>query len=523
MRLHRRMRPAINKVSQCCTRHQRLPAMTECLLKFQIPRGQYAAVRRAVVTAATPERRLRLLYADTPSRKLAAHGLTLHLRHEGRAWTQLLSFASAKVPGLEHEVRVCAMGRRVPSIDVQRHAGTALADMLTKATGKDGEALAMGFEVQVDRLRRTLRSGASQVQVTLDQGELQVGEACLPICEVTFERLSGPAPDAVALMARWIERYGLWFDTRTWSAMADELSATATPVDAVQAAASPLSAKLTPNAALRALIFNCLEHLLPNATHVAAGSSTAEHLHQTRVAMRRLRTVLRVFGGWSPALEPHWGEVLAEVFGRLGATRDQDAMAAVLLPELIAAGAPSVDLAQHADVEAPSQVLRSPACNRVLLELLCFAGEPPFEKGPHDAIGHAASGGPKLKALAAPMLNRMHRQIVRDATVFLTLDDPARHRTRRRLKRLRYSAEFTAPLFPAKAVKRYLAPMRAAQEALGTFNDLTVAEQAFHAQVEHDARAWFAVGWLAARRGELLRDCAKALGQLSRAHRFWKT
>jgi CHAD domain-containing protein len=77
-------------------------------------------------------------------------------------------------------------------------------------------------------------------------------------------------------------------------------------------------------------------------------------------------------------------------------------------------------------------------------------------------------------------------------------------------------------MFRAKAVERYLEPLRVAQEALGAFNDLTVADVAFRTQVHADARAWFAVGWLAARRATCLQDCAHALGRLTQADRFWK-
>jgi CHAD domain-containing protein len=77
-------------------------------------------------------------------------------------------------------------------------------------------------------------------------------------------------------------------------------------------------------------------------------------------------------------------------------------------------------------------------------------------------------------------------------------------------------------LYSSKAVERYLEPLRLAQDALGAFNDLSVADLAFRAKVARDPRAWFAIGWLAARREIRLRDCSTALGGLSHAERFWK-
>ena len=73
-----------------------------------------------------------------------------------------------------------------------------------------------------------------------------------------------------------------------------------------------------------------------------------------------------------------------------------------------------------------------------------------------------------------------------------------------------------------KAVKRYLARLRPAQDALGLFNDLTVAEALFRSRVVQDPRAWFALGWLAAQRQKLLADAAQALAELPRSVRIWR-
>ena len=63
-----------------------------------------------------------------------------------------------------------------------------------------------------------------------------------------------------------------------------------------------------------------------------------------------------------------------------------------------------------------------------------------------------------------------------DAARFAELDDAARHGLRKRLNRLRYSLDFVAPLFAAKAVTRYLALLKPAQEALGDANDVALTE-----------------------------------------------
>ncbi|MFN9103948.1 MAG: CYTH domain-containing protein, partial [Betaproteobacteria bacterium] len=81
--------------------------MNEIELKFQVPPGQATAVARAVGTASARRVRLQAAYADTADRRLAAAGLALRLRREGRRWVQTLK---GRGDGLmarpEHEVPV---------------------------------------------------------------------------------------------------------------------------------------------------------------------------------------------------------------------------------------------------------------------------------------------------------------------------------------------------------------------------------------------------------------------------------
>ena len=118
---------------------------------------------------------------------------------------------------------------------------------------------------------------------------------------------------------------------------------------------------------------------------------------------------------------------------------------------------------------------------------------------------------PPLLSVWQSRLRRLRGQLRTDAERFLDLDDASRHRCRKRLKRWRYSLEFAAPLYSAKSMKRSLARVREAQEILGRYNDLATAEQAFLALAAHDARAWFAVGWLKAAREQLIPSARKAL------------
>jgi inorganic triphosphatase YgiF len=498
--------------------------MVEVELKFQVPPAQREALRRAVAGASARRVRLQARYFDTAERRLAEAGIALRLRREDGHWVQTLK---ARGDGVltrpEHNV-VLLHQRGEPQLDLARHDGTPAGEAL-RATGVDAAALRPLFAAEVRRVARRVRSAGVQVEVAYDEGELVAGEARLPLAEIEFELVSGTTAGLLALAARWVDRHGLWLDVRTKAERGDLLARGRAAADATHAIAPVLDAADTPDAALRAMVRACLAQVLPNASAVAAGVHEAEHVHQLRVGLRRLRTALRDFGDAAADLDPGWEPALAQVFARLGAARDRDALAASLLPALAAAGAPLVDLPPASAAEEPGQPLREPAWTRLLLALIGFAngGEPP----PAPAAEPAWSLPPQaregdLRGWARQRLKRAHRRAVANAASFATLPEADQHRVRKRVKRLRYSVEFLCALYPAKAVARYLKLLRPAQEALGEYNDVLVAQAAFAELGDSDARAWFALGWLSARRAECLAACTRALERLAEADGFWR-
>lgn len=488
-------------------------------LRFQVPHTSRAAVRQAMVTAGYPAQRLRAAFADTASDDLAAHGLTLQLRKHGGTWSQVLSRCVAGGSVIEDVVVVPSPASGLPALHVHRHAGSRLWMSIPATTHIAGSAMRVRLDLQVKRVCRTARSGASRIRITFDEGHLRCAEKQTAVCELAFELLAGPQAGLVTVVSRWIERHGLWLGSCATFALTEVDAQGLGPLGATRVSGNSLSSRLAPGDALPAMVGNCLEQLLPNAELVAAGIGSPVHLHQTRVALRRLRTALRVFGPWSPSLDPRWDVVLRDVFQRLGTARDSDAVAAALTPQLAAAGAPLAQPPKAPGVESPAQILRHSTFNRVLTELIAFCDRKSDTlQGDHEPVA-----GRKLRPLSRAVLKRLHHQIIQDTPDFLTADDSARHRTRKRLKRLRYSAEFLAPLFRDKAVARYLKSLRQALDTLGALNDLTIADPLFRAQLAKDARAWFAVGWIAARKAQCLQDCSTALDAFSRVRRFWET
>jgi CHAD domain-containing protein len=259
------------------------------------------------------------------------------------------------------------------------------------------------------------------------------------------------------------------------------------------------------------MLANPLGQLLANASQLAdPAGGTPEHLHQLRVGLRRLRALIKVYADLSPPELVALAPALAALFGKLGAARDLDAMAESLWPALRAASAPLVELPSEVSAGVDiAALLGEQSTQRLWLDLLGFC-QP--ASGAPDPAGLKPR---QLRRLLAEPLRALQRQVRRDADRFDRLDDEARHRLRRRIKRLRYAAELGASLWPVKTSARFMRGLQKAQTPLGEFNDLVVAQTCYLALAQSDPRAWFAVGWLSARRPALEADCALALARLA--------
>lgn len=483
-----------------------LASMVETELKFQVPAATRAALRRAVATPSAQTLRLRAQYFDTPDGRLAAAGLALRLRQEGRGWVQTLKGARAGLAQrLEHEV---ALPAGPEALDLRRHDGTPAAVALKEALGPGAAALVVVFQTDVRRSHRVLRSGGAVIEAALDVGTVHAAGRRLPLWELELELRRGPIEALYALATRWVQRHGLWLDVRSKAERGVLLARGLDARPPVGARAPALQPGQSMDAALRAMVGAALAQALPNASALAGGAGGPEHLHQLRVGLRRLRSVLQLFGrsgGADPGSDPLQG-----LFRRLGGARDRDVMATTVWPALLAAGGTVPSLPPPGATDDPGALLREPATVCLLLALMAFAEGAP-----------SADDTATVQDRAAAELLRQHRRLQKAARGFAALDDADRHRLRRRLKRLRYGVEATQSLWPAKACRHYLDGLHPLQDALGLCNDLQVA-QALLPTSDDDASR-FAQGWLKARQVQAADAAARALQHWPRAPKAWRS
>jgi inorganic triphosphatase YgiF len=518
--------------------------MSELEIKFQVPAEARDSLLKAVGSRHLERVELHARYYDTPDGLLGRHGMALRLRREDDEWVQTLKAAlphslerqedNVTVPGATGD------GRALPELHAASPAGQRLAKLL-KAHGHP--PLVETFRTDVRRERRILKSHDAIVEWALDQGTVSTGDRARPLLELELEVKGGEARGLYAMAHDWQMRHGLWIDPISKAQRGSLLAAGRPHAAAARSKPPHLGRAMDAAGMLRAVVAACLSQILPNAAELAAGSDDAEHVHQLRVGLRRLRTALRELEVAASGLDPAWEAPVKAVFDALGEARDRHVLSQALVPMLARAGAPLADPSLAAGADVPAEValvararaqVRGPAFQGALLALLAFAHpgssdeaatqagatEPP-DAADDDAGDDAAGSEGDPVALARGRLHRLHRQVVRHAEEFETLAFVDQHRTRKRLKRLRYLAEFVAALFKERRVEVWLNALEPAQDALGTHVDRVMAAQRFERLAADDPRAWFAAGWLRGRLDETAHDARRSLERFARAAVFW--
>lgn len=497
--------------------------MPEIELKLQVPAQSLPAMLARLKALGARSARLRTAYFDTPDRALARSGLAWRIRREGRQWVQTLKAGDGLIRE-EHEVTVPGVATVWPTPEPGRHVGTTSGTQLLKILNAADAPVAEQFRTDFTRLSAPLRSRRGWVELSLDRGTVEAGEASVPLCELEIELIKGSPRAVTEVAALLIRRYGLWIDMRSKAQRGHMLAAGVSRTAARGAEDCRLSPTMTMPVAWQSTARCCSPQILLNASQIASDEGAdADHVHQLRVGLRRLRAAIRLFGSVIPDAE-QFGSKAGELARAFGANRDRDVMASSLWPELERAGAPLAALPIAASEVSPTQILRATDHQRWLIRLIesCEA-HPGIEAHQANAGGgsEAADAEDDLETTLTRSLDRGYRSIRRKLKRFDELTEEERHRLRRQLKRLRYGIEFCSALLPARKTRRLLRLLAKAQDVLGDYNDAITALAAYRTHAESDPRAWFGVGWLSHRLPGMLSDCRAALEKLASVPPPW--
>jgi triphosphatase len=520
---------------------------TEVELKFLVPAAARAAVAAEVARGTATLQRMTLAahYLDTEDRRLARQGIAWRLRREGRRWIQTL-----KAPGsnalerFEHEVV-----RPDASHDASEHAGTPVGDQLIallRRARADGVEPGVRFQTEVRRTTRKIRTQGALVEVAFDEGRLLSAGAAQRVREIEFELVSGAAGPMLALAERWRKRFGLIHDPRSKAERGDQL-AQGSPFPTLRKASHPSYARRALAAeAFAAVVDECLEQITRNAIGLIEGDPAlrAEHVHQLRVGIRRIRSAVRSFRGWAPSPPAELVDGLRDLFATLGLARDRDVLDDGVVAELAKFGAPPLAVPAAAAGPDPAALVAGSEAQRLFLawitwranlegalleESSAVADKPdaavavagslmPGVGGVEEAVASrsAPDDAPSFRRNVERRLRRWHRRLVADWQSFDELDETSLHALRKRSKRQRYAVEFFAPMLKRGKAERYLNVLTAFQDRMGELNDLFVARARYQSLVASDPAAWFALGWLAARIADVRALAKPELGRLAK-------
>jgi triphosphatase len=368
--------------------------------------------------------------------------------------------------------------------------------------------------------RFTGRRAVLATGVTWIEGRIEAGGQAQRIARLVLE---GEPAEVLALAAELAEALPLLPAHHGLDEAALALAESRPPRPRRQGPASLAGAE-TSHAAFRAALAHLLDVILAESPGCRPGAGP-RGVHQTRVALRRLRSLLRLF---RPVLDGPawraWDGQLREVAQALGAARDWDVFLAGIGPGTLAAldGDARVKrlLAaagreRDAAYAALGQFLASPGFRVAILRGMQLG-----------LLQAPATPDPPLAPFAAGVLRKRWKRLKAAGSAMAELDATALHEMRLDAKRLRYAAEPFAALWPGRAARRFARRLAELQEALGLANDATVAAQLARRLAGRGAGG-FAIGTVtgfAAGRAEGSRIAAiAAWNRLRKAGPFWKS
>ncbi|MES2609879.1 MAG: CYTH and CHAD domain-containing protein [Pseudomonadota bacterium] len=495
----------------------------EVEFKFIIPGKRLAAVKAAARRGTSSAIRLEARYFDTADKALSSRGIALRLRNEGGQWVQTVkAMGDGPLDREEHNVSVdtpSALAR--PAL----HAGTKAGERLREALDSADGPLVETYRTEIDRVTRDLAFRGGVVELAFDLGRIvahggTAQEKQAPVCELELELKEGPVAGLVEVAAQWAAQHGLVLNTVSKAERGERLLAAQWGRPAAKA--QPMARRgrrkqfLQGPSLQRAVVASCLAQILSNASEIVEGSGDETHVHQLRIGIRRLRTALRELDALAPGhFDPAWEPPLVDVFRRLGQLRDREQALDTIGAELREAGAPKSAAQPPGATASPLGIVGAPDFQAVLIGLMGFTAQAPATEG------DGALGATKVRRYLDRRLQALYAQVHKDARRFEALSFDEQHRVRKRLKRLRFLAEFVAPALEGGA-EHFLASLQPALSALGRLNDEHVASTIYRDMAAKDPKAWFGVGWLAARRGQSIKATKKALSRMGEGPRFRK-
>lgn len=475
----------------------------EIELKLEIAPGDIARLRHhPLLEAETARTQAQLtVYYDTPAEALKTAGFSLRVRRAGKTFVQTVkpvSDSAGLVMRDEFESPVAAI----------------TPDLAALAAGPLGALIG-----ELDRLEPILRSqvertswqvdiGGSRIQLDLDAGEMTAGGNVQRFDELELELLSGEAlglfAGAKAIAELVPVRIGVLSKAGRGALLASgafDRASKSTPVR--------ITRDMNVAAAFEVMVHACLKQFRLNEPLVIARRDVSA-LHQSRVALRRLRSAFTLFKSVIADVEYQYlREELRWFTNQLGDARNLDVF---LERDLPAAERQALNVRREIAYDQAVAAMDAQRARLLLLELVGWTAFGPWRSGKR--------AQKPVEPYAASRLDRLWESIVAVGHGLADLDEETRHELRIQIKKMRYATEFLRGLYPAakKAEKRFAAAVADLQESLGKLNDLATARTLAGAAPAAD-------DWLIGSPHERihLREAETAYRRLEQVGPFWRS
>lgn len=446
-----------------------MAVMQEVELKLEFEPGDRPRLEAAIAPKPAPRAaHLVTTYFDTPGRNLLKAGYTLRVRQNGKRHVQTVKQVGPAAAGLFDRAEwEQPLAGAQPRLDGR-------SGPIVRALGA-GKLARIKPAFMTDVRRRTFRVAEtdSDIEVAVDGGEIRAGELCEPLSEIELEHRAGSIGQMFDLARRLNEAVPLRLGVRSKSERGYAL--TAEPhAPALKAEPIKLDRDGDARDAFRAVAQTCIRHFRLNEA-LLSRSGDAEALHQTRVALRRLRSAFSIF---KPLLGNDGKMMLLRaelrwLAAELGEVRNLD----VLIGHLNGEARDRLNAARVQTFAHVQAELASARTRLLMIDLAEWLAIGPWRSVPDDP----AKADNDVKRFAGEQLNALWKRLEHDGKNLAALGDARRHKVRIEAKKMRYAAEFFTSLYGTdkarKRYRRFIKRLEALQDLLGMLNDRAIGPQ----------------------------------------------
>jgi len=311
---------------------RRVEVSSETEIKFAVEEGRKPTVVEGIGEGAFQPSTYETIYFDTDNLDLKRRGLELRVRsRDGRLIQRIKARAhSDSGPASQsHEIMLTDLQ---PNLD---HARTLLPPNVRDVIWSS--ALGPRFRTRFNRMSHQFANGSCTTRISFDEGYIEAAGRSELISEVELKLKGGSLGSYTSECLSFLDRVPAALLVESKAVRGYRLASDELP-RAAHATRLAVAWNLPLPEAISRILRHSFQHFLDNHPAVTL-SGAPDSIHQMRVAMRRLRSAIRMF---SPVLRLEQVNSLLEglkvLFTKLGEVREADVFIGETFPSVARAG-----------------------------------------------------------------------------------------------------------------------------------------------------------------------------------------